>query len=425
MKTKNEIEATTNEILLDWIISELKKFKPGAETSIKSLLDSYFYSENYHNIIPNDIYEMVFTKSREDQILLDESKNYGVKRVLPYKQSFVVWNKRKYMSDDLFRSLCETYDMLYISLDFDDDSFEKEKNAILSNWRKECRIFKKDPDQPVKPKKISRIKDLDRTPFAKPVIEKLEKKNINVIPVGSGSKGNSMYVEMGDHIFLIDCGMPLSKVKNALEKNGRNLSDIQAIFITHGHSDHISGVKTIAKELKCPIFTSSWVKNDLAEMNIESIELEPYKRHEVIPNLFVTMFKADHDYIMTYGFAFETNNAKLSYLTDNGYTNEKRLREMYGSDVAILEANFDLDLLDKSGDNELTWRVSVNHSSNIRCGYSMISLHEKGTRNFIIGHLSKRNNKPELVMDTLKTMLRERYAQIHICSPESDELLKY
>ena len=128
---------------------------------------------------------------------------------------------------------------------------------------------------------------------------------------------------------------------------------------------------------------------------------------------------------MGYGFAFETDNCKVSFLTDNGYTNSKRLKQMYGSDVAVLEANFDLDILEKNFPSDESWRVSMNHSSNIRCGYSILALHDNGTRNFLLAHLSKYNNRPEVALNTVKTMLRNRYANIHICKTESDELLSY
>lgn len=426
MKSIKELELTKESDLTEWIYSVLQKAKPGEYTSIEKLLDLYFYDGNHRHINPNNIYKTVFSEAREHYILLDNSELFGVKTfVLPYKRLFKVWNKRKYMSEDLFRSLCEEYDELFISLEVDDSDFAKKKDKILHSWKKSCGIFKRNPNKPSKPKKAIRIKDLDNSPYSEPIPEELEKKNIKIIPIASGSKGNSLYIEIENIKILIDTGVSVKKIEKALSVNERKLEDIQAIFITHGHSDHISSIKAISKVIGCPIYTSEWTANVLKTIGVESVVIEPYERKELFEGLIINMFSAEHDFIMTYGFVFETKACKVSYLTDNGYYNDKRLRQMYGSDVAILEANYDLDKLEKRGANELTWRISATHSSNIRCGYCMISLHDKGTRNFILAHVSSVNNSKKLIEETIKKMMRSRYANVYICDSESETLLSY
>ena len=425
MRSKKELEQTTSTELLEWIFKELKSFKAGQKCSTETLLNSYFYGNNYYKINPYEFDKLLISSSRDYFYLFDFSKLYGEKKRIPYKQEFVVWRKKNYISEDEFRDLCDEYDSLFVDLELNDAKFETKKKKILAEWKKDCAIFKKNPNFQRKRKKIIRVKDLDRTPFDPPVKEELPCKDIHIIPIGSGSDGNCMYIEMGDHKFLVDAGISCKKTSNALTKNGRTIDDVEALFVTHGHSDHISSIKSVAAKAACPIYTSEYVQRDLEELGLDSTIIEPYQRVEPVPGLFVTMFEARHDYIMTYGFVFETENSKVSYLTDNGKMNEEQLRQMCGSDVAVLEANFDLDMLEEHGSNMLTWRISMNHSSNIRCGYTIISLHDSGTRNFILAHVSKGNNKYDLILDTIRTMLRSRYANIYICKPESDEMLMY
>lgn len=139
MKSKKELELTTKDELIEWIFVELKKYKAGQRSSVEELLDLYFGGKNYHRINPIEINSIVFLKSREYQFILDTSDNYGLNiSKYNYKQSFAVWKKRRYMSDDEFRDLCEEYDSLFEKISPDDEKFDTIKRDILNVWKKDC-----------------------------------------------------------------------------------------------------------------------------------------------------------------------------------------------------------------------------------------------------------------------------------------------
>ena len=90
---------------------------------------------------------------------------------------------------------------------------------------------------------------------------------IVIIPIGSGSTGNCFYIELGDHKFLIDMGIGVKRVKETLEKHNRNLEDVEAIFLTHGHSDHIKAYRAIGNNTNCKVYGHSSVMYSIREIN--------------------------------------------------------------------------------------------------------------------------------------------------------------
>lgn len=394
------------------LIKRIKRLKNGNSRSTDALLKAYFKKDDFSMEDIEKIHNYIFEYSRENNILLDTSKNIVEKSSPNYMSEFVVWNKLIYMTDEEFENVCKKYDLLFGNLNIEN---KKEVKKKLSEWKKESRKLKS--------KKALRVKDLDQSPFESPIEEKIPLKNINIIPIGSGSDGNCMYIEIDKRKILVDAGISLKKIEKALNKNGKNIDEIELIFITHGHVDHISSIKSIAKAVNCPIYCSEYTKKDLVNLGIKDDVIKT-DFGQVLSDLNVSILFAEHDYIGTFGYVFESGNCKISYLTDNGYTNDATLKSMFGSDVAILEANFDLEKLDKK-DTQLSTRVSLNHSSNIRCGYNILALHANGTRNFLLAHISKSNNRYDLALNTIKLMLREEWANIYVCKQESDELLEY
>ena len=77
---------------------------------------------------------------------------------------------------------------------------------------------------------------------------------INILPIGSGSTGNSIYIEIGPHRILVDMGIGFKKIRDALNRYDRNIEDIDAIFVTHGHYDHVKSASAIANHTSCKVY---------------------------------------------------------------------------------------------------------------------------------------------------------------------------
>ena len=250
---------------------------------------------------------------------------------------------------------------------------------------------------------------------------------INIIPIGSSSSGNSIYVEIKNYSFLIDMGISYKNVKNALEANNRDLSKIDAIFVTHGHYDHIKAYKAICNNTNCNIYSNETVLYNLKDANAEKIVLDIDKTYEVFPDLNVRMFLIPHDFVKTCGFSFKYGDIKLGYLTDCGRMNDKILKELSGSDVVIIESNHDIDMLKKGPyPKNLQNRIlsEYGHLSNEESALTMKKLSEKGTKSFILAHLSKKNNDPILAYNTALKYL-DSDCFVYVCPENGIDLLSF
>lgn len=250
---------------------------------------------------------------------------------------------------------------------------------------------------------------------------------INIIPIGSGSTGNSIYIELDDKKLLVDMGMGYRKIRDALLKHQRNIKDIQAIFVTHGHYDHIKAKQAITNNTNCDIFTNETVYYHLCDLKTK-INILNFDVAYFIDELKITMFKVGHDYHDTGGFVFEYHNQKVGYVTDCGKLTDKIYNYLKGSDVIIIESNHDIDML-KNGPYpyDLKKRIlsSLGHLSNEECAYNINKLYNDGTKNFLLAHLSRENNRKDIALAASLKALNNKEANIYVCPVEGDDLLNY
>ncbi|MDO4198989.1 MAG: MBL fold metallo-hydrolase [Erysipelotrichaceae bacterium] len=249
-------------------------------------------------------------------------------------------------------------------------------------------------------------------------------KRIDIIPIGSGSTGNSIYIGIDRYHLLIDAGLSTKKIRNALNKNSIELNDIEALFITHTHYDHTKGIKVLRKHIECPVYGS---KTTLDRLEFDTSHSLKYKeRTEILPGLYVTSLKTSHDCPGSACYILETENIKVSYVTDLGYMDIKIYEKMVGSDLVIIESNHDIDMLKKgSYPPELKLRIlSENgHMSNEECGRIVDRLYNEGTRHFLLAHTSKENNTPEKALNESKKY--QPQADIRVLKDEDDIPIRY
>ncbi|MBQ1477156.1 MAG: MBL fold metallo-hydrolase [Erysipelotrichaceae bacterium] len=251
---------------------------------------------------------------------------------------------------------------------------------------------------------------------------------IAVIPVASGSTGNCIYLEIGPYHLLIDMGAGYRKVRDALSKNGRDIEKIDAVFLTHGHNDHIKGALPISRHTSCRVYTNETIMYPIRDIPSERVVLETEREREVLPGLKVKMFTVPHDYVKTCGYTFTWQEKKIGYVTDCGRMNEKIFEELKGSDVVVLESNHDVKML-KEGPYPYYLKKRIlseyGHLSNDDCADTVRGLYENGTRNFLLAHLSRHNNTPEKAYETIMTRMEGKDISLYICPVEGDDLLEY
>ena len=237
-------------------------------------------------------------------------------------------------------------------------------------------------------------------------------------PLFSGSSGNALYVERDGTRLLVDAGLPGKRVAAELEKAGASIEDVQAIFVTHEHMDHIAGVGVLARRWGMPVYATEPTWETMAE---KIGRVKPEQRRIVSPGepiefgcLRVTPFSIPHDAACPVGYTFTDGRRKLSVATDIGCLREDWLEAVEGSDLLLLESNHDVDML-RAGryPYELKMRIlgQTGHLSNDDAGIAAARLCRRGVKQILLGHLSHENNFPELAWESVACRLRELGAE--------------
>jgi phosphoribosyl 1,2-cyclic phosphodiesterase len=227
--------------------------------------------------------------------------------------------------------------------------------------------------------------------------------------LGSGSKGNSTLLEIDKVKILIDVGFSYKVLKEKLESVNIRPQDIDYIFITHNHSDHIYGLKTFINKHKPILYISEKIANLLfGDLTYE--RLNYYTDEIYINEIYIKRILTSHDAIDSNGFLIEYKNESVVYITDTGYIHQRNLPFLTNKTYYIIESNHDIEML-KNGRYPyyLQQRVggSVGHLSNELCSSYLSKLVGPNTKKIVLAHLSEENNTPQIALDTLNRVFSE------------------
>ncbi|GAA0819185.1 MBL fold metallo-hydrolase [Clostridium tertium] len=231
----------------------------------------------------------------------------------------------------------------------------------------------------------------------------------------SGSSGNSIFVASEHAKILIDAGLPGKKIDDALKSIGENPSDIDGIFVTHEHSDHIKGIGVLSRKYDIPIYSNAdtWMAMDGSIGKIKEHNMRIMDRRSTlsIKDLDIISFNIPHDAVAPVGYTMHHNGKKVSVITDFGIYTEEIRDNIKDSEVMLLESNHDVNML-KFGPYPYTLKrrilSEVGHLSNEDCGKAIVDLiRYKPNKKIILGHLSGTNNHPDLALETVSSVLKE------------------
>jgi phosphoribosyl 1,2-cyclic phosphodiesterase len=235
---------------------------------------------------------------------------------------------------------------------------------------------------------------------------------MKIVTLASGSKGNSIYLETDEIKVLVDIGITIKQIEQRLAILEVEPVTINAILITHEHSDHLKGVAAFAKKygtkiyvhkLLWQVFLEKLKDNSLTEQMI--FFEEDFK----IADLSVSSFELPHDSVYCIGYSFLNNGKKISIATDLGYTNARIIEKLKNSTLVILEANYDEHLLHQNPKYPiyLKSRIMSNkgHLSNLHAAETILQLVNYNVKQIVLAHLSEENNAPEVAYNTVKNFL--------------------
>lgn len=233
---------------------------------------------------------------------------------------------------------------------------------------------------------------------------------IKVCPIGSGSTGNCFYIGDDSSGVLIDAGVSCKGILAGLDFHNIDKEAVKGIFITHEHVDHIKGLKTLLKKIQVPIFASAPTLEIIAAQDevLKKAQLCGISSQVDIGNMGVTPFKTPHDAVSPLGFRIEKGDRIVGYATDLGEVTPEVWAGLQGADLVVLEANYDDNLLQVSKYPyflKTRIRSNVGHLSNIDSGTWVAELAKTGTGRFILAHLSKDNNMPNIARQQVEIIL--------------------
>ena len=259
---------------------------------------------------------------------------------------------------------------------------------------------------------------------------------MRIVTLYSGSKGNSTYIEAGDATILIDAGKSAKKLCASLSTLGVSIDDVDAIFITHEHNDHVSALETLTKKHKIPIHMASGCTHKFASERFEalreSIVCHPPLFEVEIKGTLVSSFATPHDSNMSVGYRIEfcENGEKhaIGLATDIGYVTKEICGGLCGCEYVVLESNHDIDML-KEGSYPYDLKKRIlsrrGHLSNKDSALLAAGLAKRGTRSFILAHLSEENNTPDIALDEFLSTVADTDVKVAVAHPEEPtEMIK-
>lgn len=224
-----------------------------------------------------------------------------------------------------------------------------------------------------------------------------------IFPICSSSSGNCTFIGTRGHGILVDAGCSFRAMKSSLELIETSMNQIEAIFITHEHIDHVKGLFQLTKHTKIPVFASPGTIAQLRR-NVREVIPEEVRIYDVIHEPYqsadfeVKAFHTPHDTPESVGFTVNYGGKRIAVCTDLGKITAEVEESLLGCEAVLLESNYDPAMLAKNLNYpaDLKRRIAgeKGHLSNNAAADFSAKLLESGTTKLILGHLSRENNTP-------------------------------
>jgi phosphoribosyl 1,2-cyclic phosphodiesterase len=243
--------------------------------------------------------------------------------------------------------------------------------------------------------------------------------------LASGSRGNCAIVSSSSTRVLVDAGISCRETFKRMKAAGDDPRRLSAILITHEHSDHVYGLRILAKKLNVPIFMTgatheAWAREVRAETGEkpQSAKLETFcsGRSFQIGDIAITPFTIPHDAADPVGFTFRAEGIKVGIATDLGYLPPNICDHLRGCDLLVIESNHDLEML-RGG--PYPWSVKqrvmsrVGHLSNEALADFFSGDYDGMASYVVLAHLSEQNNHPEIARRAAEKALGIRQTLLH------------
>ena len=225
--------------------------------------------------------------------------------------------------------------------------------------------------------------------------------------LGSGSRGNALIVDVGDTRVLLDCGFSVKATVERLGRLGIAAESIDAVLLTHEHSDHLGSAARFAARFGLPVYLTYGTQQALSDCWPDCRLIDSHQTF-AIGSLEVQAFPVPHDAREPVQYVFSDGQHRLGVLTDCGTVTAHVLSMLDACDALVLECNHDTRLLAESSyPAMLKRRISGNfgHLGNGQAAELLTRIETSRLQHIVAAHLSEQNNRPELAVTALATAL--------------------
>ena len=246
--------------------------------------------------------------------------------------------------------------------------------------------------------------------------------------LASSSSGNCILIQNGGTNLLVDAGISCRKITQRLKACGLTPGDLSGILVTHEHNDHVAGLQVLLKRHNIPVYASEGTCNALAwryPVTASHLMVAPPGSFFELGSLTVTTFPTPHDAAESVGYVLSNGEKSAAVATDLGEVTDYVEQAVTGTDLVLLETNHNVDMV-RNGPypRHLQQRIlsGVGHLCNETAAQFAVRLAHSGTKAFVLAHLSKENNTPELAYEAVHHALEQEGLSPLVSVAPKDEL---
>ncbi len=236
--------------------------------------------------------------------------------------------------------------------------------------------------------------------------------------LASGSKANALLLRDNDTRILVDAGLGIRALMFALQELGEKPENINAVFITHEHTDHTRGLDSLLRKTQIPVYATAGTLNALSPgfmrkqkafpMNGVAVDVGPFTARAI---------SISHDAAEPVAYQIHCGNQVITVATDLGEVSPELHQAFTESTVAVIESNHDEELL-RSGPYPELLKVRIagkrGHLSNRQTANVLRDCCNKNLKHVVLAHLSEENNYPPLAQDSARVALNNPEIGVHL-----------
>lgn len=252
---------------------------------------------------------------------------------------------------------------------------------------------------------------------------------IGFCPLASGSKGNCIYFGTPQTKILIDAGLSAKAIQARLAEIQIDISEIDAILVTHEHTDHIQGLKVLAYKMGIPVLANHATARGITDIFHDCPKFKIFSTGETFEfgDLEIHPFSIQHDTMDPVAFTIRTGGLKIGVCTDLGFVTSLVQMQLKECDYLYVEANHQISMVHSSS-RPMIYKQRVlgrsGHLSNEACGNLLANAYCSKLKHVHLAHLSSECNTPEVALDVVKGILANHGINVDICVAPQDKISK-